>query len=261
MPRPFKIDLHVDNFEKYFALKAQGMSESQKERLPVEISARVFKKGGRVSEALMPFLQQLYVLQKGLGSEIFIVIKDPDIGIGFSDFEKFQKQQNGSRTDITEAQHYLAAGVMVLGNKELMDWIAHLNFVSMSPYYNYIIKLKNSPYVKLPNHNEEVVRLCEMLSKYDGSKRKLLKDKNISVPEWYILMYLADGKQKGAVGAYRDTFSSAYNATRPQLHNAFKRLVSSGYIQSEGSAKKKSYKITAFGRTLIREIFHKYIIP
>ncbi len=191
---------------------------------------------------------------------MYILIKDPEAAIGVEDFEKFKKEMKKRSPSLDEVQHYIAKGVFVISGNDVADYVNHLNGVSLSPLYKYALKLKNGGRATSLQYDKEFIYLAEMLVNYEGNKKKFIKDRGLNIPEWYCLLYLADGRERKAVTIYEKTFRYATNASRPQIIFAMRKLVHMGYVTKFGKFRGVMYKITSLGRSEIREIIKKYII-
>jgi len=243
MKHNLKFDLQVDGFNKLFYLELAKMTATQKQNLLPEVLSKLFKIDGKPTEKKLSFLQQLYVLYQGIGKEIFIVIKDEESGIGIEDFSKFQKQQKKRSRTTDAAEYYLSKGLMVLGGAELMDWLSYLNSVSLSPAYKYALALKNAKGAKIKEANKEFSFFCNLLMTYEGNKKRITRQDNISIPELYVLLYMADGREKRSTPAYIEVYRNSINASRKQLLDAFKKLVTIKYLESFGKAREALYRI------------------
>lgn len=255
----FKFDFQAENFRRFFDYKAAQMTPAQKENLPTELLARIFRRDGKVTTKYLSFLQQLYVLSQAKLSNVFVFIEDVDNGIGMEEFMKFKKKQNGRKFDFEQSEQYLAKGVMTLINKDVAEYITHLNSISLSGAMNYSLKLKGTPKSKVPDREAEFTYFTSLLATYEGNKKKMVRRDQLSIPEWYVLLYLADGEEKSGALIYQHKFADAYNSSRIQILNAFKKLTGLGLISKFGKTKKATYKITYLGKSKVSDIIKKYI--
>lgn len=260
MKHSLKFDIQVDNFNGLFTLAVSQMTTEQKRNLPPEILAKLFKISGQPSQKKLNFLQQLYVLCQGGGKEVYVVVGDEEKGIGIADFEKFKREQKRHKISQEAADYYLSKGVMVLGNRELMDWLSYLNSVSISPAYKYALSLKNVKAPKIKEVNKEFSYFCNLIMTYEGNKKRIVRQEGITIPELYILLYLSDGKEKRATASYVEVYRNSVNASRKQLLEAFKKLVMLGYAESFGKARATNYRISAKGKEKLYGIIHKHMI-
>lgn len=257
---PFKCDLQVDNFVRFFENELSGMTANQREKIPFELMDKLFRRNGELTTHRLTFLQQLYVLTKALDEEVYILIKRNDNDLSFEDFEKYQKNKKKKEITIDEANYYLGKGVFVLSGRELMDWMSHLNNLSLSSAYNYGLRLKKTREPNLPIHEKEFRYFANLLSYYEGNKRKIIKYRQLQMPEWYILLYLCDGKSKGATAVYDEIYKDAINSSRKTILDAFKKLISRKYIQKFNKGKNTVYEITMAGKEEVKQIIRKYIL-
>lgn len=234
---------------------------SQRERMPAGMAVKVFKKSGLVTTKRLHFLQQLYILQLCLNKKIFIVVEGEGDGMGVEDFERHKKDMKKSQYPSAEAGVFLSTGTMVVGNKELIEWMGYLNNYFVGPAMNYALKLKNSQPVKFGSYLKEMVYFMSVLANYEGNKKKIIRHAGVTIPDWYVLMYLYDGKEKRAPDVYDRFYKDAINASRKQIMDSFKKNVHNGNVQAIGKAKATVYKITALGKSVVNDIVHKYIIP
>lgn len=255
-----RFDLQVDNFNRLFSLEISKMTDDQKKKLPAEILAKIFKIGGSPTERNMNFMLRLFILYQALGKQIYLVLLDENATLGISDFEKFQKEQKRRKYSEGAAEHYLSKGIMVVGNKDLIEYISYLNYLSTSPVYKYLISMKNHKSARMPDTSKEFSYICNFLINYEGNKKKIARHENINVPDLYVLYYLADGREKTATPAYIEVFRYCANASRKQILDAFKKLNTMGYIQSVGKARATTYRISPSGKELLYRIIYKYMI-
>ncbi len=257
----FKCDFRVENFDRFFEYKVKNSTTEQRERLPFSIGQRLFRKDGTLTTSRLNFLQQLYILSQGIDSEIFLLVKNKDTGLGVVEFEKFQKNIKQRKYTQDESDDYFGKGIMVLAGKDVIDWMSHINGVSLSAPYNFALRMANTRDQKMPAHEKELVYFAKMISTYEGNKKRIIKDRQLSMPEWYILLYLCDGKERSATNVYEEVYAGALNASRAPILASFKKLVMRGYIQIFGKGKATTYSITPIGKAEIKTVIKKYIIP
>lgn len=260
MTHNFKFDIQIDNFSSYFVDAIENMTEEQRNNLPPELLTKLFKINGEPTQRKLHFLQELYILSQGLEKKIFVVVQDGENGLGISDYEKFAKEQKRRKYSVDAAEHLMARGAMVLGNKELIDWISYLNLVSISPAYKYAVSLKNIKSPQVREINREFSYFCNLLLNYEGNKKRIIRHDGITIPELYVLYYLADSREKRSTPAYIDVYRNSVNASRKQILHAFKTLTTKGLVESYGKARATTYKITMKGKERLYRIIHKYMI-
>lgn len=257
----FKTEFRNENFDLYFAIKVSEMSEREKEKLPKEAIARIFTSSGKITTKPVPFLIQLYALTRAMNHAVYVVVKDEKNGFNFSDFERFAKdfKRRNVTTELTDI--YNTRGEFILGNKEVVDYLEHVNRISVSPAMNYALKLRNSVKKSGESYDHAFNYVCSMITKYEGNKKKVVKHGLCTLPEWYVLLYLSDGKEKKLTPAYTEIFYDAVNASRNQIIRAFKSLAGRNLIQRHAVGRNVDYSITHLGKSMIREIMNKHMIP
>lgn len=237
------------------------MTPAQKENIPTEILARLFTKNGNVSTKYLTFLQQLYILSQGQLSKIFIHVENPDNGIGMAEWEKFKRKQNGRRVDLIQAEEYLGHGCMVITNNDVAEYLTRINSITLSGAMNYALKMKGTKEPLIPDKETEFVYFTNLLTYYEGNKKKIFRQQQITVPDWYVLLFLSDGEEKKGSTIYNERFADAFNSSKIQIIRALKKMMGLGYIQAFGRTKSATYKITYLGKSKVRDLIKKYVIP
>jgi hypothetical protein len=254
-----KYDLQVENFRRFFDARMMSMTYEHRQRLSPQILARLFKKDGSLHGKSFSFMEQLYILsQTGLGN-IFILIEDPDNGMNVVDFEKNKKKMATRRLDISQSEEMLAHGSMVMAAKDLSDWMNHQNALSNSGVMNYALKLKGTKESKIVSKEEEFSYLCNLISNYEASKKKIVRKELLDIPDLYVLFYLADGQEKNGAHIYKQKYIDAVNSSKLQILRSFRKLDTLGYVQRFGKAKRTTYKITYLGKGALAHIMKTYI--
>lgn len=257
----FKFDFQSDNFRRFFDFKVAQMTHEQKRHLPTEVIGRLFRRDGKVTSKYLSFLQQLYILSQTQLSNVFVLIEDYEKGIGIDEFYKFKRKQNGRKFDSVQSEQYLGYGAMTLVNKDVSEYLTHLNEISFSGAMNYALKLRGTRKPVLPDKETEFVFMTRLLANYESNKKKMILRDQLNMPEWYVLLYLSDGEEKNGAAIYKHKFADAINSSRLQILKAFRKLIASGYIQSFGKGKRITYRITFLGKSIVSEVIRKYIIP
>lgn len=257
----FKTDLRNENFDLYFVMKAAEMTSREKDLLPKEAISKIFTTKGNVTTKPIPFLLQLYVLTKAMNHTAYLVVKDEDKGFDLVDYNKYRKDVKKRKVTKEFVDLFHVQGEFVLGNNEVIDWLEHMNRTSISPAVNYSLKLLNTKKITGEAYDKAFLYMCSLLTKYESQKKRIVKTMGCPMPEWYVLLYLADGKEKKMAPAYNELFYDALNGSRNQIIRAFKSLVGKGWVKRFSLGKNVDYQITALGRSMIREVMNKYIIP
>lgn len=257
----FKFDFQNENFRRFFDYKVSQMTPAQKQNIPTDILSRLFNKKGEVTRKTLSFLQMIYILSQSGLSNIMIVAEDYENGIGVEEFVRFKHKQKFTKTPTEEGNEFIAYGAMTLVNKDVAEYLTHINAISLSGAMNYALKLKGTKKPNIPDKETEFNYFTDMLTYYESNKKKMLKRDLISMPDWYVLLYLADGDEKKAVNIYAQKFSDALNSSKPQIIAALKKLAGQHYITVIGKSRNTKYKITPLGKSVIRELIKRYVIP
>jgi len=131
----------------------------------------------------------------------------------------------------------------------------HINRVSVSPAMNYSLKLRNANKKSGEAYDHAFNYVCSMLIKYEGKQKKNRKRRHCSIPEWYVLLYLSDGKEKKLTPCYTEVFYDCANASRNQIIRAFKSLHGRNLINKYAVGRNVDYSITHLGKSIVRQVF------
>lgn len=236
------------------------MRPDQKANIPPEVLAKVFLKDGKISTKQFNFLMMLYMLNQGNGKKVVVAVLDDEHGMGVEQFYKFKKGIKKNKIPDGMVDACIASGDMVFSDSELMGWLSLINGACMSPAYKYALSIKNTSAPKVTNKAKEFSYICGMLMNYEGNKKRITRQENISIPELYILYYLSDGNEKRGVPLFTEVYKNAVNASRKQIFEGLKRLRETGLITMSGGKKNALYKITATGKERIYKMVSKYVI-
>lgn len=253
-----------ENFSLFFSEEVKNMHEYQKERLPKSLLFKVFKRGSTINPkntSKLRFVEKIYILWKALMGEFFIVIRRDEGGISTDDFTKIIQLKTDKDLGIESAQSLLISnGIFVTGGKELCEALGYLNQLSASPAYNYLLRAKNSQRSKISEWRQSSVYISRFLANYEATKKKLVMNTGISMPEFYVLLYLYDGTERKSSEIYLVKFKYSYNSSRSQIQRAFVTLQNKGYIIQNGNRKWTKLKITSLGCHFLDEIIEKYLV-
>lgn len=256
-----KYDIQNENLRRFFDERVVTMTNDQRAKIPTDLLVKIFTQGGKVTTKKITFMQQLYVLTQAGLADIYILIDDPERGIGAVQLEKLKKQKKMQRVDVTEANEYLNCGTFVLSGKDLTSWINHINGVSLSGAMNYVLKLKKTAQPRIPDYEFQFRFVMDMFLKYEGNKRKIIRYEQIKMTEWYILMYHSDDVAKPAAPLYERVLRDAVNCSRAQVMKSYKKLKNLGYIETYGKTKSATHRITVAGKNVLLDVLKKYVIP
>lgn len=258
----FKIDINNDNFNNFFAIHAEKLTEAQKDLLPKELNFKLFKKGGVLrgqNTTSLSFLTKLFVLIRCFKMNWVLLIEHED-GLQQDQFFKIKEVCREEGFGVDPAESWLKRGMFALSGKELMESFAALNKLSVGPAYNFISKVKNVPESRTTEWKKMATYIAQFIANYESKKKKIIMQSGITMPELYTLFYLYDGTQRGGSSIYNEQYKYAYNASRKQIQAAFVTLENKGLISKIGKKKGMKMSITPQGIGIINDVLHKYII-
>jgi len=260
-----KYDFVSDNFVNYFLAQIKGLTSSQKEKIPEVLRLKLYSKSdnekfvvGR-SNSLTIF-QRLFILWRVMRKKIYIVIEDEDNGLSIEDFIKAKEWGEGRTVNEDRAGWLISQGHFVLGNKDLCEAFHYMQMISVSSAYKYLLTLKNLKPTKYHNYKVETDYIHSLIMNYESRKKLISRNAGVTVPEWYVLLYFSDGKEKGASSIYTGQYFNSHNASRMQLLNAIKSMVDRGFLTKYGKTFKATYIISPYGLDKLYEITSKYVI-
>jgi hypothetical protein len=258
-----RFDIECENFDLYFASIVPLLTPQQKERLPRDITFKLFRKGGdfnTTSSSKLGFIAKLVILWKCLRKRVWVVVEDEENGLSVEQFLELREAEKKKDYSIERASGFIGSATFITASKELGNTFAYLNLLSTGPAYNYLMKGKN----KIPNKTKEWVDqmkyICRFLVCYEGNKKKVVSELNFTPPEWYILLCLYDGKEVKSNTIYQGTFKYAYQSSRHKMKLAFGFLQAKGFIEKTGAAKGTWFRITASGSDMVNTILSKYAL-
>lgn len=257
-------NIENENFDYFFAKEAALMSEKQRFLLPKELYFKLFKRGGSVdttSNYKLSFLSKLFILIKALRKRVVILIEDEN-GMDEEKYFEYKNLLKKHRYEISSAEGLITDSVFVLANNDVMDTYSHLNKLSVSPAYNYLIKAKNSLRLKSKQSNylTEVNYISKILSYYESNRKRITMQMGIDFCEWLVLIHIFHGGQVLGSSIYKQHYKYGYNSSAKGIKKAFSSLQLRGYIVKIGETRGAKIEITATGREKVCEIMEKYVL-
>lgn len=257
-----RFDILNENFDYYFSDNASKLNEEQIDDLPGFLKFKLFRSRNSFNEnntSKLTLLQKLYVLTKSCKKKWYIVIEDEDKGLSIEDFNVFKKSIKKRELTITDSERLQLSGDFVLGSKELMESLAHINYLSVSSAYKFAIKGKNlkSDFVEF---KKNALYFTRLLMFYESNKKKMVIQKGFKMPEFYTLLYFYDGVKKKGADVYNTVFKNAYNSSKSQINTGLTRLHNKGYLTKYGSVRHTEYSITPLGVEAVNLILSKYVL-
>ncbi|MEK6883046.1 MAG: hypothetical protein AABY22_25705 [Nanoarchaeota archaeon] len=233
------------------------MTLEQKQSLPYDLVRKLNK------PHQLNFFEKAYIYSVAYKKEGYFLMPPLDGDeerLTLNDFIKLKKEE----LETIENAEYLLDNIgFVLSTADLIETSAKAHLLSVSPASKYVIKSRNQP-KRLRNdqeaHKEHVKYITDLLSNYDGMKLRLISDNDISITQWYILMYMYDQKEK-PLKPILEKFKFAVGGSQRAFYNSFPKLVHKGLLEKTNKAKRKGalYKITIKGMNFYNETLAKYI--
>jgi len=263
MPNKTLFDISCENLDLYFAHEIEKISPTAKSELPKDVAFKLFRGGGKFntkSTSKLGFIAKLYILWKCLNKRWWIVIEDEVNGMTPGQFMEARKALKNRDYSPEQAAVLKSTGTLVLASPELGQTMTYLNRLSVSGSYNYLIKCKNAPKNKITEDDKERVYVVRFLANYDSKKKSIVSETGLTIPEFYVLMALFDGKDVPSSWIYKEKFKRAYQSTPSKIKLAFRTLQARGYITKTGVIRGATLQITGSGKDILSSILDKYIL-
>lgn len=256
-------NIENENFDHFFHKESSLMSEKQRLSLPKELYFKLFKRGGAVdttSTYKLSFLAKLFILIKALRKRVFILIEDEN-GMNEEKFLEYREMLKKYKYDVTSAENLITDSVFVLANKDVMDTYSHLNRLSISGSYNYLIKAKNSPVkTKTAEYIKQINYIAKCFSFYESNRKRITMQMGIDFSEWLVLIHIFHGGHVQSSSIYKSWYRYSYNSSATKIKTAFSSLQMRGFITKIGERSNAKLEITALGRDKVCEIMDRFVI-
>ncbi len=258
-----RFDIECENFDLYFASVVPTLTPAQKEKLPRDITFKLFRKGGSfntTSSSKLGFIARLVILWKCLRKRIWIVVEDEENGLTIEQFLELREAQKKKDYSQERASGWIANATFITASKELGDTFAYLNLLSTGPAYNYLMKGKNNIQNKTSEWNKQMKFICNFLAHYESIKKVIVSEAKLSMPEFFVLLYYYNGKESAGSFLYKDFYKRAYQSSPTKIKTSFGTLQHIGYLEKTGQTKGASFRITALGSDTVNWILSKYVL-
>lgn len=258
-----KFGIESDNFEIYFQKQISGITESGKEAMPIDLASKLFHYDGRINQGnvrKLSFLGKLFVLWKCLKKRVWIFIEDEDGGMSAEEFVELRKAIKRRDYGIKKAEGLALQGHFCTVNKEFGDTMTYLNSLSMSPTYNFLNRPKNFKITGTERFVREANYIVRFLRFYEAHKKRWVHEKKLSVPEFYVLIYLYDKEEALGSIMYREFYKRTFHCSERKIKLAFRTLQSRGLIYKHGNTSGARMQITPMGKDMINSILKKYAL-
>lgn len=260
-----RLDIISENFDQYFEKICGTMGVNEKSQIPIPILSRLFYGKGKVNQKTMDrigFLGKVFVLFKAIQKRIFIVVEgnDSEGAISVKDFVNFRSNVKEHEYGEDISRQMLTHAHFVVGGKELMDGIAYMNDVCTGPAYNYLTRLKNTRKESISTWKIQREYVVNFLLTFESNKKKWIKEYDISMHEFLVLMYIYTGKDFTGSEIYNKALVNAHYSGASKIREAISSLKNRRYLTKQGVTSGATFRITALGKHIIDQILDKYAI-
>jgi len=262
MSKPM-FDIESDNFQLYFEKQMAGITESGREAIPKSLYGYLFAYDGSLklhNTRKLGFVGRLWILWRCLKKRVWVVVENEESGMGVEEFVEMRKAIQRRDFGVPKAEGFATQAMFITGNRELCDTFQYLNGLSSSGAYNYLLRYKNFRHTKTSENVKELNYIIRFIRHYEAHKKKWVQDKGITVPEWYVLLFLYDKGPTPGSEIYLKTFAKAYHSSQVRIRRAFSTLQTRGWIVKHGQWASSKMEITALGRDVVNSIINTYII-
>lgn len=262
--KPIKnVDIYNENFNNYFVEHLNRITPEQRGLIPEELNIKIFKRGNTASAERLNFQEKMYILSVVFKRKVTLKIEDLENGLTVKDYANAKKAQAGKYPNLQAAEDMRSHAAFVLADRDLMNAELYLNHLSSSNIYTLvkaIIPNTNHKIEKKYTENKAIIqRVFKFLENYESKKKRIRTDYQITMPEWYALVYFANGERLG-LDFYDKDMKYAYSSNRRVLHRALQRLTEIGLLQRSGPLKSHKYKLTSRGINVLDRIFNNIIL-
>lgn len=254
-----KLNLHQENFDLYFANQVQFLTEHQKAKLPKTILMKLYRGGAEFNPRntnQLSTLERFLVLNKALGKRIHFIVED-DKGVSLDDYANFRDDLKRLPNDVSAIDEF--DGAFFLSNKDLSDGFDYLNDLATNPMYAYHKRLKNMPKSKIKFFKDKMAYIVRMFYNYEISKKKMVMQCGLNMPELLVLMYLytVNGYTKTSQ-LHKKELRYCFQSSTTRLKEAFGTLQTKGFVNKRGNTKSSELSISQYGKEHLNDIIHTY---
>jgi len=259
-------DLQNENFDLYVANTLSDMTEYERNLLPTKLMLKICTKTGIFNAKKankMSFFEKIYALWKAKGRRFYIVIEDEENGLSHQEFQELR--ENIAKTKKTQKkmddpfEKAKIENFFLLGSKELCDTFSYMNKINCSPFFNYLLKIKNSPTSKIAQYKQEMNYIMRFVCQYEAQKKKLHSQLKITMSEMLVLLYLYEGQPMVSSTIHNSVFKYCYQSSATKIKLAFSSLQQRGLIVKTGKFSNSKLAITELGKEKINELILKMV--
>lgn len=259
-------DLQNENFDLYVANTLSEMTEYERNLLPTKLMMKICTKTGAFDSKKankMSFFEKIYALWKAKGRRFYIVVEDEENGLSHQEFQELR--ENIAKTKKTQKQmddpfeKTKIENYFLLGSKELCDTFSYMNKINCSPFFNYLLKTKNSPTSKISKFKQEVNYIVRFIWRYEAVKKKINASLQLTMPELLILLYLYEGQPMVSSTIHNTIFKYCYQSSPSKIKQGFITLQQRGLIVKTGGTSNAKMSITELGKEKVNELISKAV--
>jgi len=239
------------------------MGPLEKSQLPKELMFKMFRRGAvydAKSSNKLGLAGKLYVMLKSLNKRWILMVEDEKLGLSEGEFLAWKTGLKKEGNTIEEAGKLVSRGEFVLAGKELMDTYGRLNFLSVSPAFNFLVKNKNQKNSKIAEYKMQMEYLCRFLCFYEANKKRWVMNIGVSMPEFLVLIFIYHGGEVVSSQIHKEVYKYAYNSSSTQIKLAFGSLQRKGLVDKIGRSKGVKIRITPLGTAMVNDIISKYAV-
>lgn len=262
-----KFNIDSENLQLFFQEQLASISPTAKESMPKDVAFKLYRGGAKKNAkntSKLPFVTRLWIMWKYLKKRVWVVVEDEENGLTVDQFLELREAIKKKEKSIDKSEEMILQPTFITSSKELSDCFAVLNNSCASPTYNYIQKAKNG--VKLSRPSEittwkmQMAHIAKFLTYYEGNKKRWVATRIVTIPEYYVLLALYDGKEVKSDTIYNGIFKYAYQSKATAVKKAFGALQNRGLIVKIGGSKQTFFKITELGSEIINDILSKHAL-
>jgi hypothetical protein len=254
-----KVEFSDENFDLYFIDQMKRLTPEQKDKIPNSIRSFIFRFGGDklsvVNASKLSVSAKLFCIWIATGKRVKLVVEADDLELPNAK----QSKETGKTISIEEAEVLRDNGSFVLGEMSLVNSYSHINLVSSSSAYNYLVQVKNATKTKAEKQKIATEYVVKTLLSYDQKKSRILYLNGLNEQEYYVLLFLYNGLALSSGKIYQSHFANSKLGSAAYFKRAFVSLQQKGLIEKIGDRKGALVKITTLGTLRVNEIVSKLI--
>lgn len=248
-----KFDLQSENFDLFFEKSAENLTARCRAELPIDVLSKI--KNNKLN-----FFTKIYIMWKCLRKRWWIIVEDEEKGQSADQFVAYRETIKKRDYSTPKAEGLVSKGEFFLANKEFGDTLQYLSDLSGSGAYRFIQRGKNRIVNKTQLWKEDMIAVTKVLVRYEGMKKKWLEEQVVTIPEFYVLMYLYPGEESVGSIMYHEVYYRSFQSSPAKIKLALGSLQLKGYIVKSGATRYSKFRITASGTDVVCSILTRYAL-